>query len=81
MSSVEQVRALLALDNDQTKAQFSELCAKMEAGGLKDIKFCLKGYDSLEAVQRQILAVEKMHELEMTQDIGTFELFNQAYAR
>lgn len=74
------VREILSLSDEQVKQQFIEHCEKMGEEGLLDIKFCIKGYDSVEEIQRQFLAIEQMHAEGLTTEVTDFELFNEAYA-
>lgn len=73
------VREILSLDDEQVKEKFAAHCQKMGEEGLHDIKFCIKGYDSVEEIQRQFLAIEQMHSEGLTREIKDFELFNVAY--
>ncbi|MGB5886016.1 MAG: hypothetical protein WBG77_04630 [Acinetobacter venetianus] len=75
----QKVREILSLSDVQVKQQFVEHCAKMGNEGLLDIKFCIKGYDSVEEIQRQFLAIEQMHADGLTREVSDFELFNEAY--
>lgn len=73
------VTEILSLSDDQVQNLFAEHCNQMDAEGLKDIKFCIKGYDSVEEIQRQFLAIEQMHKEGLTTEIVDFELFNNQY--
>lgn len=75
-----EIKAILEASDADVKKMFEEHCALMEQQGLKDIKFCLKGYDSLEAVQRQILLIEKMDQLNLTHSLADFPIFNESYS-
>ncbi len=75
----QKVREILSLSDVQVKQQFVEHCEKMGDEGLLDIKFCIKGYDSVEEIQRQFLAIEQMHADGLTREVSDFELFNEAY--
>ncbi|NKG34786.1 hypothetical protein [Acinetobacter junii] len=74
------VREILSLSDDQVKQQFAEHCEKMGQEGLLDIKFCIKGYDSVEEIQRQFLAIEQMQLEGLTNKASDFELFNIEYS-
>ncbi|ENW05745.1 hypothetical protein [Acinetobacter beijerinckii] len=74
------VREILSLSDDQVKQHFAEHCEKMGQEGLLDIKFCIKGYDSVEEIQRQFLAIEQMQLEGLTNKASDFELFNTEYS-
>lgn len=77
----DEIKVILEASDADIKKMFEEHCVAMEEQGLKDIKFCLKGYDSLEAVQRQILLIEKMDNLGQTQVLDSdFQIFNENYS-
>lgn len=71
--------AISNMDDQSIRSAFSNLCEEMEKAGLVDIKFCIEGNDSNEAVQRQILMVEAMYQQGLTKEINDFELFNHNY--
>lgn len=74
------VKEILSLSDEQIKEKFAAHCEKMSEEGLRDIKFCIKGYDSVEEIQRQFLAIEQMHFEGLTREINDFELFNSEYS-
>ena len=76
----QKVREILSLSDDQVKQQFSEHCEKMGEQGLVDIRFCIKGYNSTEEIQRQFLAIEQMQLEGLTREVSDFELFNIEYS-
>lgn len=76
----DQIIAILNATDAETRELFKAHCEKLESEGLEDIKFCLKGYDSVEAIQRQLLAVEKMDELGQTVALDSFVIFNENYS-
>ncbi|MCL5767350.1 hypothetical protein [Acinetobacter sp. ANC5681] len=76
----QKVREILSLSDDQVKQQFAAHCEKMGEQGLVDIKFCIKGYDSVEEIQRQFLAIEQMQLEGLTSQVSDFELFNIEYS-
>lgn len=76
----DQIIAILKANDAETRDLFKVHCEKLESEGLEDIKFCLKGYDSVESIQRQLLAVEKMDELGLTVALDDFVIFNENYS-
>lgn len=75
----QKINEILALTDEETQVRFKSHCETMEAQGLEDIKFCLKGYDSVESIQRQFLAIEQMHVEGLTVQVNSLELFNNNY--
>lgn len=73
------IQEILEMSDTDIRHAFETLCDQMQNEGLVDIKFCLDGTNSVEAVQRQILLVEKMHASGQTREFGSFELFNSNY--
>lgn len=75
----QKVRDILSLSDEQVKERFNAHCSILQSEGLEDIKFCLKGYDSVEEIQRQFLAIEQLHADKLTKKVTDFELFNKEY--
>lgn len=75
----QKVRDILSLSDEQVKEKFIAHCDILQSEGLEDIKFCLKGYDSVEEIQRQFLAIEQLHADNLTKKVTDFELFNKEY--